>query len=587
MDSKNQKKNVEEWKQETQRREREERIAAMKTADGDKKPIKNRKTATSIIFPVIACVLIIAVLAWGTFALGLPQKFISPMKVGSRSVSALEYSYFYNSTYQQYLQYAKRGIIARGSNGQFDMNALTGIPEYENLTWGEYLDSVVQKQIQRLEILLAGAEAKGVTLSAQNKLKLDKQFDQLVKNYGNLNDVENELVKVYGRGVTVDGLRKIVGKIMLAEQYAVSLPDTIDVPASDVEKYYKEHESEFKQATYRNFVFALPEPSEEDKKAAPGVLQKKQAENMSKMKESVDMFKAAVKTEQDFINQAKKFAKEKDKAAYDDAKKTLRSNVPSSSIGNKQISDWLMAPERKAGDIEVFAGPNNYQVIYFLKADKDTNKYPAVGRILFSMKTDSEKKSAQDLEAKKKAQEALVATAEKVLPEIKDKDSLEAVGSKLAEDGENAKAYWIQQQTTAKLDHALAAWIDDPARKPGDKTVIKTEKGCEILFYGEKGTKEAWYVAAEQVIKSERLKEDIEKKANDAQYKVHISKIGMCFVDKLAKNTKTGAEIIEASKAAATAENNAKPSVMPSASAANPASDGAAKASSTAAGGNN
>ena len=88
MDSKNQKKNVEEWKQETQRREREERIAAMKTADGDKKPIKNRKTATSIIFPVIACVLIIAVLAWGTFALGLPQKFISPMKVGSRSVSA-------------------------------------------------------------------------------------------------------------------------------------------------------------------------------------------------------------------------------------------------------------------------------------------------------------------------------------------------------------------------------------------------------------------------------------------------------------------------------------------------------------------
>lgn len=539
-----------EWNHEQKHREREERIASQKTASGEKKPLREQSQAGRRLLPVVAVVLVLAILAWALFSLGVIQSFVHPISVGSEKVSVVEYNYFYNLSYHQYNQYVKQGLVPANAKGEMDMNALVGIPSAKDLTWGEYLDKMTREQLQRIVILDAEAKKAGFKLPEAREKELNDQIDAAVKQNGGEVAAENSLVKLYGRGMTLDALRSIMKKVYLAQEYSVHLPTTYKVTDEEAQKYYDEHKDEFDLVDYRRFTFSLPPETEKESKASPDEREKLRKEAMDKLHESVQTFMDNVKSEADFIAQAKKFAKPEDKAAYEDDAKTLVAGTSYDALKSVNGGDWLTAKDRKPGDTEVITGQRDYQILYYVKRYRPEEKQPEVGRLLFMLNAAPQDNSPQALEAKAKAEDQLVETAKKSLDNVNDQASLQSEAQRLQQEGDNVYPLWSDSLSFNGLSQAQIDWLKDPARKPGDKTVMKTPNGCELMLFSKAGEKPAWQVAVEQKIRAEKVAKQIEDWEKEDRYKVTVSSIGMYFTDKLAKHTKTGAEIIKESIAA-------------------------------------
>lgn len=554
-------KDTTEWKFDAKRREKEERKQELGSA-GDKKPIHEKGRRGRVLFPILATLLVIAILSWAVFALGLPQKYIQPVKVGQSGVSVAEYGYFYNSAYQQFMQYAQQGIVP-SKDGKMDMNALTGLPKYEKLTWGEFLDVSTQEQIQRLLIMNEEAKKAGMTLSEENRKRIEEQIRQATKQFGSKVDAENALVKAYGRGVTLDVLRGILEKVMLAEQFGTEFPKSYEVSEADAQKYYEEHKDQFDTVSYRMFTLNLPAPGEEEAKLKPEEQQKKTEEDMAKLKESAELFLKGVHSEADFIARAKAYAPAEEKEAYADAAKTLVSDMPVSQLAGSTFGQWLKGDEAKPGATFLQSGYRSYQIYYFLQRQRPEMKNPTIGYLSFPLNAAPEKQDAAAQEAAKKAKEALLKTAEEAAAKVKDKASLEDVARKLQEEGQTLSQQWFENFPVSRMPEEQRNWLMDAARKEGDVKVFKNAQGAEVILFSKAGEQPAWLVAVENAIRNEKMNKDLEDWTKKEEYQVERNNLGMRFVDKMDKNTKTGAEVIAESEAAK-AKETARPSTSAS-----------------------
>lgn len=547
------------WKHEQQREARKARHAAEMRANGEKAPIREpHSKLRRIVFPIVAALVILAILIWGAFNLGLPQRFFHPLKVGQRPVSVVEYTYFYNTAYQQYSQYAAQGMLPLNAEGKIDMNALTGIPEHEKQTWGEYLDEITQLQIKRIEILNHKAESLGMTLSEQNQKSIDQQIEQAIQHYGTRVKAENGLVRSFGRGMTLDHFRALMGKVLLAQQFNLEYPKThIEVTDDEIETYYQENKDKVDVLDYRSFTLSLPAPTEEEAKLSPDEQEKHRKDAMAKLKESAETFLAGVTDEASFIEQAKAFADPQEKAAYEDEKRTLHQGESSDQLAINPAAQWLLDPARKAGDTTLSEGARSYQVTYFLKRYREEVKLPTVGRLVFQVNQAPDQSSPAALEAQKQAQDAMKALAEKSLEAVNDQASLEAEAKRLEGEGETVIANWQEHAPLVTLSDLEKTWALDPARKPGDKILLPTTQGYEIFFFAQAGERPAWQQQVVETLKRKKMGDLIDEWEKDEAYNLTTSWIGMKLTDKFATNTKTGEQVIQASLAAAQKEPKA------------------------------
>lgn len=553
----------EKWNFEQAREERMAREAAQKLSSGEKRPIREAK-GSRVLFRVVAVLLIVAVLVWGAFALGLPQKVLHPMSVGSEKISVSEYNFFYNSTYQQYNQYVRQGMVPGNSKGELDMDALTGFPEgeYKDLTWGEFVESMTQKQIQRITILAMKAREMKLELTDENRKTIEDQIEGAIKNYGGKLQAENALVKIYGRGTTLDILRSIQEKIMLAQRYMTEYPKTFSFTEEEMTKQYEDNRANYDVLDYRSFTLKLPADSKDAANAnqdAAAANQEHQ-EKIQKLKETAEDFRRQVHDEASFVEQAKNYAPSDEKSKFENSDYTLHKGESMQMMSMNPAGSWLMNEERKAGDMEVVESTDGVQIVYFLKRYRMEDQLPTVGRMLFTLNLDANAQSGEQAEAaKEQAKKSLVERANESLDKVQDRASLEAEAERLQKDGETATALWAENLNLSVLDPAVRAWVSDPARKSGDKTVIETQQGCELLFFGQPGTDPAWKVAVRNDLGQVKLSKEMEEWEKSEEYKVAVHSFAMRFTDKLAQNTKTGKEVIEASVKAQALEPSQSP----------------------------
>lgn len=105
------------------------------------------------------------------------------------------------------------------------------------------------------------------------------------------------------------------------------------------------------------------------------------------------------------------------------------------------------------------------------------------------------------------AWQACQAKAEELLTYWKDKTKeTEATFAELAnknsqDTGTALDGGAYHQLRQGQLIPELDSWCFDPARQPGDTTIIRTEYGCHILYFT--GSTDIWYAQAEQDLKSQ------------------------------------------------------------------------------------
>lgn len=545
-----------EWKQEIQRREREERIAASRLANGEKKPISvGPSKGRRLLFPILSAVLILAILLWGSFSLGLIQRLVSPMTVGTEKVSVVEYQYSYNNLYLQYNQYAQQGVMPTNSKGSLDMNALTGFGDYANLTWGEFLDRATQEQLQRLTILSKLAKDAGMTLTEDNEKFIQQQIDNAIKNFGSRTAAENSLVKAYGRGITLDDFQAILTKMYLADQYISEMPKDFPVSEEEAEAYYKEHVDDFDVVDFYSFNLNIPALSDADKDKTEAE-KKELTDSLKKQVEEVaNAFADAVRGKPDQFKTEVEIYKSNSTFSSDERSEFVA--IPYANLQNSTIGDWIKeeGTNLKKGDVKVVSTSSSVQVVMFLNRYRPEEHRSTLGKLQLRLGALPTEDQAAAEVAKAQALAALVEKLKSVESEVTDKATLDATSQKLQSQGEITKVDWLEQVNTSSLTVEEATWVNSSDRKKGDVGIFQTSNGAELLLFDERSEDPAWLAAVRQVIQNEKVTAKIEELSKAEEYAISISKIGMYFVDKLDKNTKTGEEVLKEQEAAKAEES--------------------------------
>ena len=93
-------------KTELSREAREERLAS-ENKDGQKAPLKLKKSVNYVATVVVALILVV-VLLYSSISFGFAQKYLPAAKVSSHTVTVAEYNFFYNTIASQVNRYAQR-----------------------------------------------------------------------------------------------------------------------------------------------------------------------------------------------------------------------------------------------------------------------------------------------------------------------------------------------------------------------------------------------------------------------------------------------------------------------------------------------
>lgn len=500
---------------EQQRLEREARIKRLKGKDGYKKQIKSRGKAFKIITPILLTLVILIVLVWGAFSLGLVHRLVSPMSVGDEKVSLVEYNYHYASYYQTYNQYAAYGLAPADANGNLDLSAETGIEGYASMSWGDYLNVITQQSIQQVVAFAEAAEEAGITLSEDSEEAIDQFFENYRVQIPTDFERNNYYEQIYGRGASETNLRPVLVRTMIANQYASEYPETYDISDAEIESYYDENKDTYDVVDYRLYTMSIPAAPEgatdEDKEELAEETEAKAEEMLDELTDFDSMRDVVLK----YIDG--------EDVEYRQEDLTLYSNRRLSRIGNSMLSEWLFDEVREHNDKEVLSSGNNYYVIVFGERGLSDEGYPSVRHILF----EAREESATDEEL-----EAAEAAAEEALAQVTDEDSMIALSESLLEAEEAAVARLYENVSRGTMTTAFENWIYDLNNEAGDTGIVQTEYGFHVMYLVGRSEEPIWYLEIESQLRNEAFGEDTDSLIEEDRFEVSVSNFGVWLADR-------------------------------------------------------
>ena len=169
------------------RAERKERLA--KSAKRKKKSSDPVKIAT-VIFRVVCVLLAIGIVAGVLYAYGVPQRIIPAVKVGDRTYSMADYSFYYTSIFQQYANMASSedstslsSLLYSGFDYKTDPAKQTTVDEDNNtITYDQFFRNSVIQMMESQNYYLKQAKEAGMTLSEEHLEAIESTIQEL-KDY--------------------------------------------------------------------------------------------------------------------------------------------------------------------------------------------------------------------------------------------------------------------------------------------------------------------------------------------------------------------------------------------------------------------
>ncbi len=486
---------------EQNRQEREARLAAMhrhgaRHASNQKKHPRLRK----VVWSSLAALLIIFVVAWALFSYGFVQSHLTAAILhhgdSQKRIGFHEYQYEYRYLHDLYNNYAKQGLAPANAEGQLDLDAKSGMKEpKEGSTWGEYLHYQTQEALKQSYAYTDAAEAMGLKLGEKELALVDQRIKQLQTRFPRQNDLVTYLEQNYGRGMTLDRLRKIFERDQLAAMYRQETPKQHEVSEQERETYYKEHQNTYDLFSYR--LFTLSTPKAEDN-ATQEAIDKLKADTKAKAEELLERIKKA----DDLKTLAADYAPNDEQASYKSEDKTLFENRRLGTAGSTDIQDWLGDQSRKEGDKTLLESGSNFTVVVFLKREREERQTVNVRHILFE---------AQEGQASEEQRKAAEQKAKDLAAKIKSEDDMIRFSEELSQSGEAREAAEYKDVRVGQMVQAFNDWIYDEARKPGDVGVVMTNYGAHVIFFEGKGDLPNWAVQVTENIQNEAF----EKKSKE------------------------------------------------------------------------
>lgn len=394
-------------------------------------------------FKIVSIVILAAVAVSIVFSIGtsfynrytvLNQTYF---QVGDHDITRLEYNYYFNNVYSNYLSMYGSYVSMMGLDTTVDLDEQT-YPGNENMTWKDYFDQSAVEQIQQIKAMADEARENGFEYDSSEDMASYETEIAAQAESASVSESEYYTL-MYGDYATPSRIETFVEENLLASAYYNHLVEENQPADDEITAYYEENKNSYDTVTYRSFYFEVDtsageetgseettaaetttaaeettveettldtaeetaeETTAEETTAAEeetetetaseeetGMTDEEIAAAMDELKVQADEMAARLEAGEDFEDLCVEYASEDQKENYGGEEDGSLTEEGSYYGAPSVAADWLFDESRQEGDITVLESEslNRYYVVQFISRQNDeetTNE--SIGNLLAS-----------------------------------------------------------------------------------------------------------------------------------------------------------------------------------------------------------
>lgn len=395
-------------------------------------------------FKIVSIVILAAVAVSIVFSIGtsfynrytvLNQTYF---QVGDHDITRLEYNYYFNNVYSNYLSMYGSYVSMMGLDTTVDLDEQT-YPGNENMTWKDYFDQSAVEQIQQIKAMADEARENGFEYDSSEDMASYETEIAAQAESASVSESEYYAL-MYGDYATPSRIETFVEENLLASAYYNHLVEENQPADDEITAYYEENKNSYDTVTYRSFYFEVDtsageetgseettavetttaaeettveettldtaEETAEETTAAEeteatseetetetaseeetGMTDEEIAAAMDELKVQADEMAARLEAGEDFEDLCVEYASEDQKENYGGEEDGSLTEEGSYYGAPSVAADWLFDESRQEGDITVLESEslNRYYVVQFISRQNDeetTNE--SIGNLLAS-----------------------------------------------------------------------------------------------------------------------------------------------------------------------------------------------------------
>ena len=212
-------------------------------------------------FKIVSIVILAAVAVSIVFSIGtsfynrytvLNQTYF---RVGDHDITRLEYNYYFNSVYSNYLSMYGSYVSMMGLDTTVDLDEQT-YPGNENMTWKDYFDQSAVEQIQQIKAMADEARENGFEYDSSEDMASYETEIAAQAESASVSESEYYTL-MYGDYATPSRIETFVEENLLASAYYNHLVEENQPADDEITAYYEENKNSYDTVTYRSFYFEV------------------------------------------------------------------------------------------------------------------------------------------------------------------------------------------------------------------------------------------------------------------------------------------------------------------------------------------
>ena len=478
---------------------------------------KERRTWTIVTAIVVVAALVIVLLNTNLLYRGT-----TAVTIGDEKYTNAEFQYYYYSELMSF-QTDNAAIVGMLFDTSTDLGKQDFDPDMaealgmtlpesmgdgEGASWEDYFRAAALENMREVTALYTAATAAGYTLSEDDAATIDETIASLetaADAYG-WKDGDAYASVIYGKGVKLDTVRKLMERASIASAYAEDQYDSYEYSSEELAGYYDEYADVFDTLSFEYYLVSAErvettetvtdeETGEETEETTEAVTEETMAEAEENANAILDAFEFEPDShsEQHHASFAEAITEVMGEEAGEPSDYTLTQGYYVSQYLNGDLGDWVLDSARQPGDETIIESADNgyYAVVFYGRSDNDVDTVSFRHILIKAVDEDGDGEySEEELAAAESEIEDIYAewqegeATEDSFYELQQQysDDVNSSGI-LYGDAEGAYTHIVEGSMVGPVDE----WIFDSARQAGDTVVVHAENdsynGYHLLYF--------------------------------------------------------------------------------------------------------
>ena len=475
---------------------------------------KERRTWTIVTAIVVVAALVIVLLNTNLLYRGT-----TAVTIGGEKYTNAEFQYYYYSELMSF-QTDNAAIVGMLFDTSTDLGKQDFDPDMaealgmtlpesmgdgEGASWEDYFRAAALENMREVTALYTAATAAGYTLSEDDAATIDETIASLetaADAYG-WKDGDAYASVIYGKGVKLDTVRKLMERASIASAYAEDQYDSYEYSSEELAGYYDEYADVFDTLSFEYYLVSAErvettetvtdeETGEETEETSEAVTD----ETMAEAKESAEQILQAYESgaEQSALNFAEAISEVLGDEAGEPYTYEAAQAYSTSMYLSDALADWILDESRQPEDTAVIESTDSgyYVVVFHNRSDNDVETVSFRHILIKAEDTDEDGEySDEELQA---ALTEIEAVYEEWMEGENTAERFYELQQEYSEDVNTSTGVLYGDEDgvyTHIIEGAMVEGVDefifDPARQPGDTAIVhgvsSSYNGYHIVYF--------------------------------------------------------------------------------------------------------